>query len=177
MERTYNIPLRKEFRKAPKYKRTTKAVKALRKFISKHMKSDEIKIGRNLNQHMWKDGIKNPPHHVKVTLVKDEEGVVKAELFGHKYVELTKEEMEKQLEDQEKAAKKAKKEKTKPKTTEALSKEEKTAKEPVKSTLENEKTEVSKETSKKESTPTKPKSVEKTAKPVVKKSVTKTKKD
>ena len=82
LERTYNVPLRKEFLKVPKYKRAKKAVKALKQFLVKHMKSDDVKIGRYLNDEIWKHGIKNPPHHVKLNAVKDKEGLVTAELVG-----------------------------------------------------------------------------------------------
>jgi large subunit ribosomal protein L31e len=84
IERTYNVPLRKEYRKVPRWQRTKKAVSALRQFLSKHMKSDNVKISKELNQKVWKHGIKNPPHHVKITVTKDSEGVVKADLFGEK---------------------------------------------------------------------------------------------
>ena len=98
LERTYNVPLRRTFVRSPKYKRSKRAITILQEFISKHMKSDEIKIGKNLNQFIWKNGIQNPPHHVKIQVVKDDKGVVRAELFGKKYAEPT-------LEDREKAAK------------------------------------------------------------------------
>lgn len=81
-ERTYNIPLRREFLKVPRYKRSKKAVSAVRKFLSKHMKSDNVKVGKYLNLKIWERGIKNPPHHVKVTAKKDEDGTVFAELAG-----------------------------------------------------------------------------------------------
>ncbi len=81
LERTYNIPLRKEYMKVPRWKRTKKAVSAVRMFLSKHMKSENVKLGKNLNEKLWKHGIKNPPHHVKVLVKKDEKGVVNAELF------------------------------------------------------------------------------------------------
>jgi len=82
LERTYNVPLRKEYMKAPRWNRTKKAVTALRQFLAKHMKSEEVILSRELNESMWKHGIKNPPHHIKVKAVKDDKGVVKAELFG-----------------------------------------------------------------------------------------------
>jgi large subunit ribosomal protein L31e len=82
LERTYNVPLRKEFQKAPKYRRAKKAGMALRQFLSKHMKSDTVKIGRHLNMKLWKNGIKNPPHHVNVAVKKFDDGVVEAELVG-----------------------------------------------------------------------------------------------
>lgn len=84
IERTYNIPLRREFIKAPLNRKAKKASIALREFLVKHMKSDNIKIGKSLNEELWKHGIKNPPHHVKVSVIKDEKGAVYADLFGVK---------------------------------------------------------------------------------------------
>src|SRR3989339_990072 len=91
IERTYNIPLRKEWLKVPRYKRTNKAVIALKAFLLRNMKTSEIKIGPYLNKRMWERGIKNPPHHVKVNVVKDEKGIVTAELFGAPVEEKKKE--------------------------------------------------------------------------------------
>ncbi len=87
LERTYNVPLRKDFLKAPRYKRTNRAVSSLRAFLKRHMKSDDIKIGKHLNLALWKKGIKNPPHHIKITAIKDEKGIVRAEIVG-KEIEL-----------------------------------------------------------------------------------------
>ena len=80
LERAYNVPIRREYMKAPNWKRTPKAVKALREFISKHMKSENVIIGKYANQLLWKNGIKNPPHHIKVSAVKDDKGKVMVEL-------------------------------------------------------------------------------------------------
>jgi large subunit ribosomal protein L31e len=85
IERTYNVPLRREFLRAPRYKRAKTAVNALRKFLQRHMKSEEVFIGRRLNEKLWERGIKNPPHHVQVGVVKEEDGKVFAELLGFKY--------------------------------------------------------------------------------------------
>ncbi len=82
LERTYNVPLRKGVMRTPKYRRAKKAIYELKKFLERHMKPTELKLGRYLNLEIWKHGIKNFPHHVKVTCVKDEKGVVIAELFG-----------------------------------------------------------------------------------------------
>ena len=85
MEKTFIIPLRKEYQKAPMYKRTKRAVSATKIFLQKHMKTDNIKLGRHLNMKLWKDGYKNPPHKVEVSveLIKDPEGdYVYAELVG-----------------------------------------------------------------------------------------------
>ena len=84
LERTYTIPLRREFSKVPGWRRTKKAVKACKEFLQKHMKSQDVKLSTTLNEKIWNHGGKNPPHHVKVTVTKDSEGIVNAELFGVK---------------------------------------------------------------------------------------------
>ncbi len=91
LERTYIIPLRKQVNKSPRYKRAKKAVSTVRIFLEKHMKSKDVKIGEVLNRAMWENGIKNPPGKIKVTVTKDDKGIVKAELFGHQYIEKRKE--------------------------------------------------------------------------------------
>ena len=85
-ERIMIVPLRKEMLKAPRYRRTKKAVNALREFIAHHTKAklDDVKLGIKLNNEMWKNGIQNPPHKVKVVVTKDDKGIVTAELFGAK---------------------------------------------------------------------------------------------
>ncbi|MDO8628168.1 MAG: hypothetical protein Q7R56_00245 [Nanoarchaeota archaeon] len=89
MERTYTITLRKEIAKVPNYKRKMKAVKATREFLQHHMKNENVKLGKHLNQYLNSRGEKNPPTRVKVnvwteTLKKDNKDLtlVKAELFG-----------------------------------------------------------------------------------------------
>lgn len=101
LERIYNIPLRREFLKVPKYKRSKKAVKAVREFLTKHMKSDEVIIDNSINMAIWHNGGENPPHHIKVVAKKDSEGKVRAELFGAKTKESKKEEKPKKEETKE----------------------------------------------------------------------------
>ena len=89
IERSYNVPLRKEFREIVNYKKTPRAIRALRAFLIKHMKSEDVKLGMHLNEYMWKHGAKNPPHHVKIHVIKigDE---VRAELEGFEFKEAVK---------------------------------------------------------------------------------------
>lgn len=84
LERTYNVPLRKEYQKVPRWRRTEKAITALREFIAKHLKTEQVILSKELNQEVWKHGIQNPPHHVKVNVTKDEKGVARATVFGEK---------------------------------------------------------------------------------------------
>ncbi len=84
-ERTYNIPLRKEWLKVPSYARTQKAVRTVRIFIQKHMKNKDVVMGKYLNQELWKRGSRTSPHKVSVTAKTVEEKdrkYVKVELVG-----------------------------------------------------------------------------------------------
>ncbi|MBI5390166.1 60S ribosomal protein L31 [Candidatus Woesearchaeota archaeon] len=104
MERSYVIPLRKEFQKAPPYKRAKKAGYALREFLQHHLKTDKVLIGKYLNLKIWERGIKNPPHHVKVNVIKDEQGVARAELEGHPVIPVKKVKQEKKKAEPKKAS-------------------------------------------------------------------------
>ncbi|MBU2634383.1 MAG: 60S ribosomal protein L31 [Nanoarchaeota archaeon] len=66
MERLYTIPLRKAFLKSPRYKRTAKSIRTVKIFIQKHMKNEDVRIGKYLNLEMWKHGRKNPPSKIQV---------------------------------------------------------------------------------------------------------------
>ncbi len=73
LERKYIVPLRKEWLKVPIYKRSKKAVTALREFLQKHMKTEDVRIGRYLNHALWARGMKKPPHKIEVLAKKVEE--------------------------------------------------------------------------------------------------------
>ncbi len=150
LERTYNIPLRREWLKVAKYRRAKKAVKAVKQFLIKHMKSEEVKVGKYINLEIWKHGIKNPPHHVKVNVTKDDKGLVKSELVGapvekvpekkKKKPETTAEKVKDMMEKKEKPEEKkeetkAEEKKEAPKTEEKV---EISEKEPIKKRRENE---------------------------------------
>src|SRR5574342_719855 len=92
LERTYIIPLRKGWLKAPRYRRAKKAVNTLKEFLVRHMKSDDVRVMPELNLEIWKHGMKNPPSRVKVNVSKDDKGVVKAQLFGVQMIAEIKEE-------------------------------------------------------------------------------------
>lgn len=109
LEREYIIPLRKEWLKVPVYKRAKKAVKAIKEFLSRHMKlydNDlrQVKVGRWLNEEIWKRGIRKPASKISVRAIKYDSGVV--------FVELTKlSEKAKKLDDIEKRKKEIKEKK------------------------------------------------------------------
>jgi len=90
MERKYIIPLRKEWLKSPIYKRTPRAVRAVKEFLKKHMKVEDVRLGRNLNMALWTNGNRNPPHKIEVNVKKFEtkdELFVRAELVGKEFEE------------------------------------------------------------------------------------------
>jgi len=77
--RTYIVPLRKAWLKVPKWRRSKRAVAALRNFILRHAKTKEVKIGKWLNEALWARGAKNPPAKITISVKKEKE-VAKAEL-------------------------------------------------------------------------------------------------
>lgn len=105
LERTYIIPLRRETLKVAPHRKAYKAMKAVREFISKHMKSSEVKVGKYLNLKIWQHGMKNPPHKVQVTASKDDKGKVFVELFGAPKEEPKVEEKKKIVKKEEKEIK------------------------------------------------------------------------
>jgi len=146
-ERTYNIPLRKEWLKVPSYKRTSKAVRALKQFMQKHMKTEYIKIGKYLNKEMWKNGYRNPPHKISVTakwIEEKDKKYVKVELVGAPEEE-KKEEKKKGILDKIKGEKKEEeKEEAKEEKKEEVKEEKKTEKKEDKSKKEHKKKEAPK---------------------------------
>jgi large subunit ribosomal protein L31e len=78
-EQIYVIPLR-DVKRAPRWKRSNKAVKDIRAFLVKHMKSEDVKIDRSINEKVWERGSEKPPRKIRVRAMKFEDGQVQAEL-------------------------------------------------------------------------------------------------
>jgi len=51
-EHIYIIPLR-DARRAPRWKRSNAAIKDIRKYLAKHMKSEDVKLDRGINEKVW----------------------------------------------------------------------------------------------------------------------------
>jgi large subunit ribosomal protein L31e len=142
LERTYIVPLRKEWLKVQRYRRAKKAVTALRLFLEKHMKTTDVKIGQYANLKVWERGIKNPPHHIQVIAKKYENGIVHAEIIDAPVTEITEKEAKKKTKEKKKATETKKEDK--PEKTETK-KEDKTEKTETKKEDKTEKTETKKE--------------------------------
>ncbi|MDP2909293.1 MAG: 50S ribosomal protein L31e [Nanoarchaeota archaeon] len=124
-ERTYNIPLRKEWLKVPIYKRASKSVRAVKQFIKKHTKSEDIRIGRYLNQELWSRGNRHPPPKVSVTtkLVEEKDKkYVQVELVGAPEEKPKEEKKEKAKEEKKEAKEEKKEEKPKKETKKTVKK-------------------------------------------------------
>ncbi len=121
IEREYNIPLRREFLKTARTRRAKRAVKAVRDFISKHMKSNDVHIGVFLNEFIWQNGSRSPPSMVKVHAKKMDDGKVFVELFDKPFPEPKKEEKKEKKAKKEEHKEEIKKEEVK---TEEVQKEE-----------------------------------------------------
>ncbi|MDO8339455.1 MAG: 50S ribosomal protein L31e [Candidatus Burarchaeum sp.] len=81
LERVYTIPLGRVY-SMRSVRRAKYAVREIRKFAMRHMKSTEVRIGTGLNERLLRDAMRSPPRKVKVTMVKDESGIVRVNLFG-----------------------------------------------------------------------------------------------
>ena len=78
-EHIYTIPLR-DVKKAPRWKRSTRAMTVIREFLMRHTKSDYVLLDTAINEKVWERGSQNPPSRIRV-MVTWEEDIVKAELL------------------------------------------------------------------------------------------------
>lgn len=79
LERVYTVPLTQAWI-TPRHRRTKRAVKVLREFAERHMKSSEIKIDEGLNERLWSRGITKPPRRITVRMERDEDGIITVSL-------------------------------------------------------------------------------------------------
>ncbi len=74
-EKFYSLNLRKIW-SSPREKRTPRAVRFLRDYVARHMKTDEVAISEEANSMLWQRGISKPPRKIRVRAVKDKDGKV-----------------------------------------------------------------------------------------------------
>ncbi len=80
LTRTYTIPFYPKLNGIPRTKRAAKAVKILREFVARHMKSEDILIAPEVNEFIFKRGIQKPPRKITVLLEKSDDDVVEVYL-------------------------------------------------------------------------------------------------
>ena len=78
-EHIYVIPLR-EARLMPRWKRSNGAIKDIKNFLAKHMKTEDVKLDKSINEKVWSRGAEKPPSKIRVRAMKLEDGQVQAEL-------------------------------------------------------------------------------------------------
>lgn len=66
IERVYTIPLRRDFLKEPRSKRSKRARREVERFLRKHTKANKIKVSKGLNELIFSRGFKKPPGKIKV---------------------------------------------------------------------------------------------------------------
>ncbi|MDI6866374.1 50S ribosomal protein L31e [Methanoculleus sp.] len=78
-EHIYVIPLR-DVKRAPRRKRCNTAIRDIRAFLVRNMKSEDVKLDRSINEKVWERGSEKPPRKIRVRAMKFEDGQVQAEL-------------------------------------------------------------------------------------------------
>ena len=74
-EKFYDLNLRRIWN-SPREKRTPRAVRFLREFVARRMKTDDVSLSEEANSMLWVRGISKPPRKIRVRVVKDKEGHV-----------------------------------------------------------------------------------------------------
>jgi large subunit ribosomal protein L31e len=91
LERVFTIPLTVT-KQVPRTKRAPRAIKEIKEYVRRHMteKSSgaeedeetkkEVWIDYRLNEHLWSNGIENPPSKVRVKAIRFEDGLIEVSL-------------------------------------------------------------------------------------------------
>lgn len=82
LERVYTIPFYPKLNTTPRTKRAPRAMRLVREFITRHMKSDDILIDMAVNEYIWAKGIQKPPRKITVRVEKHDDDVVLVYLVG-----------------------------------------------------------------------------------------------
>jgi large subunit ribosomal protein L31e len=90
VDREYVVPLTRAWI-TPRHQRTARAIRVLREYAIRHMKSSEVKIDTDLSEKIWSRGITKPPRRIKVRMTKDEEGLVTISLPKREKVQTAEE--------------------------------------------------------------------------------------
>lgn len=128
LERIYTIPLR-ALKSSPRNHRSDRAVRAVKNYLSKHMKAETVWIDMSVNEKLWDRGMYRIPSKIRVRALKFDDGVVEVTLPEADVTTSIRAEIKKrrEKESEEKAKKEEKKEKAEGEKKEGDSKEEKPA--------------------------------------------------
>ena len=74
-ERLYTISLIKA-RAVPRTKRAPRAIREIRKFVSHHMKTEDVKFDSSINEFIWKRGRSTIPNKLRIKVIKTDDDEV-----------------------------------------------------------------------------------------------------
>ena len=78
-----NIPLRASWVKEPRNDRTKRTILTIKEYVFRHMKSEDVKVSKLVNELIWERGIQKPPGSIKVK-ISVSDGVAKVMLPDEK---------------------------------------------------------------------------------------------
>ena len=73
-ERVYTIPFRHAWI-APIKNRSPRVIMILKSFMKKQMKTDNLVISREVNDYIWKKGIKGAPRKIRIRAIRNKDGI------------------------------------------------------------------------------------------------------
>jgi large subunit ribosomal protein L31e len=79
LERIYTIPLR-EVKSSPRNHQADRAIRAIKRYLTRHMKSEDIWIDASVNEAIWARGMYTIPSRIRVRARKFDDGVVEVSL-------------------------------------------------------------------------------------------------
>mmetsp|Transcript_12524 Transcript_12524/g.23788 ORF Transcript_12524/g.23788 Transcript_12524/m.23788 type:complete len:119 (-) Transcript_12524:521-877(-) len=84
ISREYTINLHKALHGVTFKKRAPKAVRTVRQFAQKVMKTDDVRVDVKLNKHIWSKGIRNVPDRIRVKISRkaNEDEDAKEEMYS-----------------------------------------------------------------------------------------------
>ena len=71
LERVYTIPFYPKLNSTPRTKRAPRAMRLIKEFLSRHLKSDDIIVAEEVNEYIQK-----PPRKITVRAVKSDDDVI-----------------------------------------------------------------------------------------------------
>ena len=81
VEKIITINLRKGLKKSPRWNRARKATANLRKLLHRHVKAENIKIDKKVNEIIWRKSIERPAHKLRLKVTKTDSKTAKVELL------------------------------------------------------------------------------------------------
>ena len=70
VSRDYTVNLHKRCHKVQFKKKAIRAVREIKSFAQKNMLTEDVRVTPEVNQYVWKQGIRNIPRRVRVRLVR-----------------------------------------------------------------------------------------------------------